>query len=156
MPATTAVSQAKDFTLMNKSSLLAVALLMLTACTTETQIANIPDVLVNIDLNLNNIEAQPLQLDGGFVELDGGVRGIIVYRVSSGQYVAFERNCTYEPTRTCARVKVDDSGFFMVDTCCSSTFSFPDGLPTGGPATIPLKQYQTIIDGNFLLIRNNF
>ena len=152
-----AENQVKDFTLMSKRIIaLAATLVFLAGCTTETQIANIPDVLVNIDLNLNNIEAQPLQLDGGFVLLEGGVRGIIVYRVAEGQYVAFERNCTYEPTRACATVEVDDSGFFMVCPCNGSTYSFPDGLPTGGPATIRLKQYQTFIDGNFLLIRNNF
>ncbi|MBR9997456.1 MAG: hypothetical protein KFF73_00730, partial [Cyclobacteriaceae bacterium] len=101
--------------------------------------------------NLNNFAYTPLKNIGGFVYLNGGVRGIIVFRKSQDKYLAFERNCPFQPLDACALVKVNESTLFMVDPCCSSTFDF-DGYPTGGPAELPMRQYRTYLDQNFLLI----
>ena len=133
--------------------LLAVLLLLpLTACDEQPEEAFIPPVFVNEDLNLNNIEYNALRQPGGYVYLDAGFRGIIVYRGNGGMYLAFERACTYDPRSSCAPVSVDESTLFMVHTCCTSTFNF-NGDPTGGPARLPLRRYSAVVEGSYLYIR---
>ena len=41
-----------------------------------------------------------------------------------------------------------------IDSCCGSTFFLNDGTPTGGPVSLPLKQYYTSSDGSYLYISN--
>jgi hypothetical protein len=124
-------------------------------CHNDPYIDQIPVVYVDETINLSNFEYTPLKNIGGYVYLEGGVRGIIVYRKSQDVYLAFERNCTFQPLDPCARVEVDESSLFMIDPCCSSTFDF-DGYPTGGPAEFPLRLYNTYVDQNFLLITSDF
>lgn len=111
------------------------------------------DVLVDISLVVTNIEYLPLQQDGGFVYLEGGRRGIILYRQNASNYLAFERNCTYRPADSCAVVQVHSSRLYMEDTCCASQFDFT-GRPTSGPAPLPLRRYTTTLSGTLLRIVN--
>lgn len=114
---------------------------------------SIPYVPVNIQINLLNPDFQPLSIDGGYVYITGGARGILVYRESSTNYLAFERNCTFEPSADCARIIMDSSNLFMADTCCGSQFDF-NGNITGGPAPFNLLQYSTLLNSNYLTITN--
>ena len=111
----------------------------------------------DIRINLTNIEFNDLRFDGGFVELGGGVgvRGIILYRENINTYHAYEQNCSYQPNEACALVEVDVSGLFMTDNCCGSNFSFPSGQPSRGPASLPLRRYRTILNGNQLTITSD-
>lgn len=129
-------------------------ILVLPGCDKTAVNDGIPLVYVNETINLNNFEYSALNLIGGYVYLDAGVRGIIVYRKSENAYLAFERNCTFQPLSKCALVSVDKSTLFMIDTCCASTFDF-DGYPTGGPADIPLRQYHTSLQQNLLNITSD-
>ena len=125
-------------------------------CQSATQNANtgtIPNIAVNIQINLQSITYSKLSVDNGWVYLNGGNRGIILYRASSTSYLAFERTCSYYPNNTCARVKVDPTNFYLTDTCCASYFNF-SGVPTSGPATFPLKQYSVSLNGSILNIIN--
>jgi len=126
----------------------------ITSCEENGYYAEIPNVYVNETVNLNLFEYQNLQFIGGYAYLDAGVRGIILYRKSTNDYIAFERNCTYRPLDSCATVEVDSSLLFMVDHCCGSTFDF-EGNPTSGPAEWPLKRYYTFLDGTYLKIANS-
>ncbi|HRK53691.1 MAG TPA: hypothetical protein PK185_07235 [Cyclobacteriaceae bacterium] len=117
-----------------------------------------PIPLVNFDeivINLSFPAFIGLNREGGYKDisdLGGGVRGIILYRISSTAFVAYEKNCSYTPNEACATVEAHSSGLFMIDPCCTSTFNFSDGLPTGGPAYRPLRQYRTQLTGNVLTI----
>lgn len=111
------------------------------------------DVIVNLSFPAYT----ELNRDGGFkdissLNLDAGVRGIIIYRKSADSYLAFEKNCSYTPGQACATVEVHSSGLFMTDPCCGSSFSFIDGQPSGGPAWRPLLQYRTQLNGTTLTI----
>ena len=100
-----------------------------------------PDITINLSLPAY----ASLQVDGGYKYInDGGVRGIILYRLNSTTYMAYERNCSYRPNESCSTVEVHSSGLFMHDPCCTSMFGLADGYPTGGPAWRPLVQYETI------------
>lgn len=129
-------------------------LLSLVGCTRDLSDDPIPIIpFVDVVINLNLPEYLSLRTDGGNKELStGGVRGLIIYRVSATSYIAYERNCSYHPNEACATVNVHSSGFFMVDPCCSSNFSFTDGTPTGGPAWRPLQRYRTQLNGTTLTI----
>ena len=143
----------KDF--MNTSRIIIIALLLtlLGSCNEEFREEEIPlaafdDIFINLDLPKYN----DLSFDGGFMTLPQGVRGIILYRQNSSTYYAFERNCTFQPNEAGSTVNVDQSGLFMRDTSCGSSFSFEEGVPTGGPARFPLRQYRIIQSGRTLTI----
>ena len=123
------------------------------ACTPDRSDDPVPFIpFVDIVINLNLPEFIGLRSDGGYAEVDGGVRGIIVYRVNSSAYLAYERNCSFRPNEACATVNVHNSGLFMIDPCCNSSFNFSDGNPTGGSAWRPLVRYRTQLSGLTLTI----
>ena len=105
-----------------------------------------------ITINLTFPQYGMLKSDGGYAEIDGGVRGIIVYRLDATTFIAYERNCPYRATEACARVDVDISKIFLIDRCCGSTFGFADGYVTGGPARYSLRRYRTQVSGSTLTI----
>lgn len=114
----------------------------------EIPLAAFDDIFINLDLPQYN----DLSFDRGFVTLPQGVRGIILYRLNSSTYFAFERNCTFLPNEAGATVNVDQSQLFMRDTSCGSTFGFDEGIPTSGPAQFPLRRYRIIQSGRTLTI----
>ena len=110
--------------------------------------ATFSEIIVNLNFPLY----RALKTDGGYVEIEGGVRGIIVYREDATTFIAYERNCSYEAAEACARVEPDLSRIFLIDRCCGSNFNFSDGYPTKGPASRPLQKYRTQLSGTTLTI----
>ena len=106
-----------------------------------------------IQINLNLPEYIRLRSDRSYAYLDdAGVRGIIVYHESGSSYIAYERNCSFQPNSACATVEVHSSTLYMHCPCCSSTFDLATGYPTGGPAWRPLQKYETFLTGSTLTI----
>lgn len=131
-----------------------IAMLFLAGCGQELTDDPIPwqpfDI---IQLNLNLPEYISLRTDGSHIYLNnGGVRGIILYHQTGSNYFAYERNCSFEPNSACATVEVHVSTLYMFCPCCSSSFDFATGYPTGGPAWRPLRQYETSLNGSTLTI----
>ena len=113
----------------------------------------IPNVYVNIVLNINEPSSFELQPIGGFIYVNGGSNGLIVYRTGLDQFNCYDRHSTYNVNDWC-QVEVDAARFKLIDTCSSSEFSIFDGSVIKGPATIPLKQYPTTFDGTYISITN--
>jgi nitrite reductase/ring-hydroxylating ferredoxin subunit len=135
--------------------LLLTYLIFLTSCKQDLSDDAIPQgFFADILLNLNAPENIALKNSGGSIQNNGGVRGIIVYRNGSN-YLAYERNCSYHPNDACATIEVHSSNLYMIDTCCGSSFGLDDGIPTGGPAWRPLRQYRTFLDGSTLTITSD-
>jgi len=132
-----------------------IGLIFIAGCKKDTP-NNVPNAVVDIYIYPNLPSFVNLNAIGGWVSITGGVRGIIVYRKSSNEFMAYERNCTYQSTdpAPCAMVDVDASNIIVTDTCCNSKFSIFDGNVTQGPAGLPLKAYNTTFDGNTLHIYN--
>lgn len=128
-------------------------IIFIVACTSESQVPNIPAKQVNIEINLSNLQYQALRQVGGYTYVEGGNKGIIIYRQSQSEYRAWDRICTYQPKDECARVQMHESGFYMEDPCCKTTFDL-GGFPSSGPAKYPLVEYRTSTDGAFLYISN--
>jgi len=106
---------------------------------------------VDVYLYLNEPSNVALNAVGGYVYVNAGTKGIIVYRRAQNEFTALERNCTYDPGAACSIVEVT-TGITAIDSCCSSRFSIYDGSVINGPATEPLFQYNTSFDGNILRI----
>jgi hypothetical protein len=96
-------------------------------------------------INLNAI--------GGWMYINAGTKGIIIYRRTQTEFTALERNCTYDPNASCSIIEVL-SGISAIDSCCTSRFSIFDGSIINGPATRPLYQYRTTFDGIALRVFN--
>lgn len=122
-----------------------------TSCDDDPVDSQLPYVYVETTININNIQYDDLRTRG-YTYIQEGYRGIILYKVpDTGKYKAFERACTYQPENACGIVEVHQSGFYMEDPCCSSTFDF-EGVPTSGPARTRLREYFTLLDGTILTI----
>jgi len=130
-------------------------LILLLSCNKkdENQIQSlIPNVPVNFYIQPNTIDFIPA---GSWQSFDNeGYRGIFIYRLDQSTFIAYERTCPYDPDKECARVDIDPSTFTLIDSCCTSRFNLIDGMPIEGPSTLPLLQYFTEFDGNFLHVYN--
>ena len=125
----------------------------ISACSKEE--SQIPYVPVNITLYVSDPQFVNLNAVTGWTYLTGGSRGILVYRRSNDEFMAYDRHCTYQPEDPCGVIEVEQSGSFTaIDSCCGSKFLITDGSVNAGPARQPLKQYQTDYDGTRLLIYN--
>lgn len=115
------------------------------------QVPRLPiDVTISLDLPLY----QPLQNPGGWVYLQGGSQGLIVYRVGPSEIVAFDRHCTFQVENRCRIVVDEESNITAVDSdCCNSVFTIIDGVPMSGPARRPLHRYQTAFNVNTNMVR---
>ncbi len=140
---------------ISKIFILIIGLLLFSipACNNDDQI---PYVQVNLTLYLNTAEFQELKVPGNWANITGGVRGIIVFCPYDGEYLAFERNCPYEPSNDSARVEVDETGMFAVCPDCGSKFNLYDGSVVDGPAGLPLRQYTTSLENDVLYIYNRY
>ena len=84
----------------------------------------IPPVLVDETINLSNQEYLPLRQDGGFVEIVGGWKGILIYRENVTTYRAFEKASPHRFEEACAEIFVDPSGFFIKEGCDNTVYDF--------------------------------
>lgn len=143
----------KNIKLQIKTSLLLLSLIFFstTSCKKENQ-NNIPNVYVYININPNSAMYSRLSVIGGWEYLIGGYRGILVYRSSLDEFVAFDRACTYDYKLESAQIQVD--GLTMIDSTCGSRFLILDGSPVNGPANVSLKQYRTSYENYSLSIYN--
>jgi len=114
----------------------------------------VPYVPVNIVLNTSDPLFVRLNAPGGWVYVNGGSRGIVIYRLSLDDFRAYDRHCSYQPLDECGKVSVNNSQIMAVDSCCGSEFVLTDGSVAKGPASRALTQYTTSYDGNRLLISN--
>lgn len=130
------------------SALILLGILGAIGCSDDFVDGEIPPATFNdIYIDLSLPQYQDLSINGGYIYLNEGVRGIILYRVNSTTYNAFERNCSYLPYEAGSTVEVHSSNLFLSDPSCGSSFSVNDGTPTGGPARIPLRRYTIIRSG---------
>jgi hypothetical protein len=122
-------------------------------CTPDDSDDEIPFVpFGDIQVNLSLPQYLLLNSAGTAAYLnDGGVKGIILHHHATGEFYAFERNCSYHPADACSTVGIAPAGVYLTDTCCGSNFNF-DGDPIGGPAWRPLRRYATFLNGGMLIV----
>ncbi len=127
---------------------------------------DVPQVPVNITVNMNLPQYLILQSQGGWAYLNGGVKGIVLYHHYDDNFYALERNCPYQPFDSCATVTVENNNVFLRcgkyksdnDTtwipCCNSQYSLEAGFLLSGPSQFPLTNYRVGRSGNVLVVSN--
>lgn len=141
--------------------LLSVLMLALVFSQCKKEDDPLPFTVVNISIDPNSTQFQNLNTVGGheYLTANSPSRGVIVYRISVNDFVAFERTCPHDPDAccdeiSCARLIVEDDGIIIKDDCCGSTYLILDGSNVSGPSVKPLKYYNTSYDGKTLHIYN--
>jgi hypothetical protein len=112
---------------------------------------NHPVPLVPVDKTIDINLPSYINLTGvsGWAYVSGGSRGIIVYRRSQDEFLAFDRHSPADPNGTCGQPLTPDVDNFLtlLDTCNNASFSLYDGSPISN-SEFGLRIYQTIWDGN--------
>jgi len=122
---------------------------------------------MDITIDPNSTIYQEINVVGGWMYLDetDGVlppsRGVIVYRLSTDQFIAFERTPPYKSDSccnvnktVCTALIVDNYYPFVMDTCTGSKYLILDGSPSSGPSTMFLSMYVTEYFGDLLYIHD--
>ncbi len=145
---------------LRRNSFLFIAILLTTTCflvsgcKKEKNEYNIPEVYVDVYIYTSLPQYSSLNAVGGWAYVSAGYKGIIVYRNGPDTSSAFDRVCTFEPSKPCEIVNVEPNGLTAKDDCCGSRFQIIDGTVVEGPAFRSLKPYNTFWDGNVLRIYN--
>jgi hypothetical protein len=126
-------------------------LLVVPGCRKENNQPVIPYAMVNLQVYPNTLDYINVS---GYKYVNGGYRGIIVFRISQSDFMVYERCCPYDPEKTGASVTVDPSIFTLTDSVCGSKFVITDGSPYKGPSPYSLMQYHWNYDGDVLYIYN--
>ena len=116
----------------------------------------IPSIPFDITINIEFPSYSSLIGVGGWTYVVGGSKGIIVYRKSVDQFVAFDRQSPKDINNTCSSALTPDSTNFLqlIDICSGAKFSLYDGSAISG-SEFGLRQYQTVWNGtNSLRIYN--
>ncbi|MFM7015799.1 MAG: hypothetical protein ACKOX3_05655 [Bacteroidota bacterium] len=116
----------------------------------------IPNVSVNEYIDLNLPSYSNLNAVNNWIYYPAGAKGLIIFRKSTTEFVAYERACTYDPNTSGAVVYMQPNGIDAKDTICGSKFFIFDGSIINGPASRPLQQYRCMynISSNQLHIYN--
>lgn len=114
----------------------------------------IPEPYVNFYLNISSTLYLNLTTVGGWENITGGYKGIIVYRKSTEEFMAFERACPHDWQVDSGYISVDATGLKMKCKSCQSEFLIIDGSVLSGPSKYSLKAYKTEYDGQYLHVYN--
>jgi len=137
------------------SLIIGVALVFFPACTKTLPNNGIPYVNVDFNVYLSNPDNLQLQALGNWRYFDGvGSRGLLVYHRDLGEFMVYDRHCTYNPGGSCGTVSVMSDNVTLIDSCCGSKFLLYDGSIINGPAQFPLKAYMVYYNNDVLHITN--
>lgn len=116
----------------------------------------LPNPVVNMDLNLNLPEYNPLKYPGSYVIVSQGIKGIVVYCVSETQYWAFDLSDPNHVPNNCSRMELD--GIIAKCTCPDDTNEYNivnfGQHRTEPDVKYPMQQYRTERSGNYVRIFN--
>jgi hypothetical protein len=107
---------------------------------------------VNINTDLNNPQLNSAQTPGGFANLSGGSKGILLLNVNGSQFVAFDKLC---PQSDCDAPMTFENGLVLKCACDASEYSVNFG---GAPQTegfeCPAIEYKVSKNGSAIRISN--
>ena len=139
--------------LQNKA-LLIIALLVLSSASCDRDKFRFPYVPVQLELGLIS-DLGNLGVYESRIIPNQGLQGLVVWRNDVDEYHVYDRACTFEEDFSCAVVEdTTFSGVYKCPCCGSRYLLFQNGDPLDGPASWPLVEYNSYINGGFLVIRN--
>jgi len=149
-----------------KSGVIIFLLLLSTACEKENG-GRLPLPPMNLTIDPNSTIYQEINVVGGWVYLgyEDGVdppsRGVIVYRLSTDQFMAYERtppfkpdSCCNENKTVCTSLLVGNYFPFVMDTCTGSKYLILDGSVVSGLSNMSLSMFVTEYYGDLLYIHD--
>ena len=148
---------------------------VLHGCKSNPENPNRPTTAFSFSINPNSLQYQELNIVSGWIyltsEVESTSRGIIVYRQSETEFLAYDRLPPNEPDActdsqgNTTRLVVDFP--FVVDRCNNAYYNILNGdiiineafgmvpnFPVDGTVVYPLIQYHTSYDGNKLTVYN--
>ena len=137
---------------MKQLLILCLGFILLSAkCNNQNQ-HPVPFVPVDVTIDIQLPSYSDLQGVGGWTYLNGGSKGIIVYRKGIDEFVAFDRHSPADLDGSCPFPLYPDNQNFLQlkDTCNNAVFSLYDGSPVSN-SIYGLRQYATQFNGNNLL-----
>ena len=129
-------------------ALLAAVVLLPESCKKTTTCNGVPNISVYFTVNVNAATNPSLTTIGGSALFSGGNGEVMVYRYTNDEFNAFDCLCPYEgSSNSKAQVQAQTGGIYAKCPVCGSTFLLSDGSVNKGPATCPLKKYNSTYDG---------
>ena len=112
----------------------------------------VPNVPFDLTINLNLPSYSSLIGVSGWAYVNGGSKGIIVYRRGIDEFIAFDRHSPADVNGECSTPLTPDTNNYLVlnDICNGASFSLYDGSPISN-SEFGLRQYQCSWNGNELL-----
>ena len=114
----------------------------------------IRNVYVDVEIDLSLPEFINLNTVGNSLFIEGGNKGIIIYRHSNYEYKIYDRNCSYEPNLECSYIDSINSIIAFCGCCTSAFLLDQNGSAANSPAVLPLKQYNYSLNNTLLHIFN--
>lgn len=114
----------------------------------KNKINPVPSIPFDITIYLNLPSYSALESVGSWVYVNGGSKGIVVYRKSVDEFVAFDRHSPANDGLCEFPLTTNPDNFLQLDdSCTNAAFSLYDGSIISG-SDIGLRQYQTFWDGS--------
>lgn len=131
---------------------LVISTILLASSCNKNGVNPVPNLPFDITIDITLPSYSNLMGVGGWAYVNGGSRGIIVYRRAIDEFVAFDRHSPADPGGTCPFPLYTDTDNFLQlnDTCNNATFSMYDGSPISN-SQFGLRQYRTVFNGTDLL-----
>lgn len=117
----------------------------------------VPSIAFNTNININLPSYSGLQNIGGFAYIPNiGSKGVVVYRKTLDEFMAFDRHSPSEGGQDCDPLVIDpENSLILMDLCSGAKFNIIDGSIIEGPSDFPLRGYRTIFDGAYTLNISN-
>ena len=140
---------------MIKKTLLFITFLTFLSCSNNENLNNcIQSLPLNITTDLNNPQLINALVPGGFVELAGGSKGILLMNVNGNEFVAYDKLC---PVNDCTSPMTFEKGIVLKCQCDGSEYGVGKGIG-GAPQTegflCPAIEYRVTKIGTVLRITN--
>jgi nitrite reductase/ring-hydroxylating ferredoxin subunit len=119
----------------------------------KNKVHPIPNVSVNVKIDLNDAEYSFLRAPFNHIILDAGINGILIFSVDKNVFVAYEVTCPYEYGSEYSDCTVEVDGSLAKCPCCGSSFFLQNNNLLEGPSQWPLKPYAINLVGNTIWIQ---
>lgn len=136
-----------------------VAIIALISCNKDdSPVDNNPFLItpiINLDLNLNLPEYNPLKFPGNSVIItQQGVRGVVIYNVNNSLYTAFELSDPNHIPNDCSRMTIEGILATCPCTSDSNVYDIVTGQHNSDQTVFPMQQYRAERVGDNVLITN--
>ncbi len=136
------------------------ALLLLASCKSDDgglqdNNPNLANPVVNLNLNLNLPQYNPLKFPGNSVLVSQqGIKGIVIYNVNNSLYTASELSDPNHPPSVCSRMEV--TGIIASCPCIAddNEYDIVTGQHKTNSSLYPMQQYRAVRTGDNLQVTN--